>query len=143
MQRDEDMKQKLLYRETLERQQQTKDYEKRFYGNMSRVEKEMNRYDLRTYKKNENELNCMIPGIRNIPSVGSQPTRGGHQLIKMQQELLNSSSVKDVSRPGIGTAKTNASAQVSSPIGGNNASILADDKSKKLRVTQNEQWRPE
>ncbi len=45
---------------------------------MSRVEKEMNRHDLRTYKKNETDLTCMIPGIRNIPSVGTQPTRGGH-----------------------------------------------------------------
>ena len=52
---------------------------------MSRVEKEFNRFDLRTYKKNQNDINCMIPGIRNIPSVGSQPTRGGDPLIKMHQ----------------------------------------------------------
>ena len=39
------------------------------------------------FKNNINEINCMIPGIRNIPSVGTRPLRGGDKFIKMQMDI--------------------------------------------------------
>lgn len=91
---------------------------------MSRVEKEFNRFDLRSYKKNQNEIGCMIPGIRNIPSVGSRPTRGGDPLIKMQQDMLNSAAT-----PQLKKNHTAAQLQANS-----SPSIVSDDKSKRERV---------
>ncbi len=85
--KDDKMKRQVLYKETLDRQKETQEYEKKYYGNMSRREKEFNRNDLRAYKNNVNEINCMIPGIRNIPSVGTRPLRGGDKFIKMQMDI--------------------------------------------------------
>lgn len=97
---------------------------------MSRVEKEFNRFDLRTYKKNQNDINCMIPGIRNIPSVGSQPTRGGDPLIKMHQQMLNSASFTDTNTASPMMKKNNTTATLVTPANGNSPSIVSDGKSK-------------
>ena len=89
----------------------------------------MNRVDLRTYKKHENIFDCMIPGIKNIPSVGSQPTRGGDNLIKIQQQIAATGSLKNIESPHrqIGTAKTAASASVTpSNIKGGGITIGSD-----------------
>ena len=42
---------------------------------------------MRMFKNNINDINCMIPGIRNIPSVGTRPLRGGDKFIKMQMDI--------------------------------------------------------
>ena len=62
---------------------------------MSRREKEFNREDLRGYRQNVNDINCMIPGIRNIPSVGTRPLRGGDKFIKMQMDINSAARPQD------------------------------------------------
>ena len=42
---------------------------------------------MRMFKNNINDINCMIPGIRNILSVGTRPLRGGDKFIKMQMDI--------------------------------------------------------
>lgn len=96
--KDDKMKRQVLYRETLNRQKETQEYEKKYYGNMSRREKEFNRDDLRGYKQNVNDINCMIPGIRNIPSVGTRPLRGGDKFIKMQMDINSAAKPQE---PGV------------------------------------------
>ena len=50
---------------------------KQNYGKMTFQEKRINRNDLDHYKKYENSVNAMIPGINNLSSVGSRPLRKG------------------------------------------------------------------
>lgn len=53
---------------------------------------------MRMFKNNINDINCMIPGIRNIPSVGTRPLRGGDKYIKMQMDI---NSAAKPSEPGV------------------------------------------
>ena len=55
------------------------------------------------FKNNINDINCMIPGIRNIPSVGTRPLRGGDKYIKMQMDINSAakSSEPGVLQPGL------------------------------------------
>ena len=58
---------------------------------------------MRMFKNNINDINCMIPGIRNIPSVGTRPLRGGDKYIKMQMDINSAAkpSEQGVLQPGL------------------------------------------
>ena len=52
------------------------------YGTMTENERRFNKRDLSAYKVFENSMTAMVPGINNIPSVGSRPTcRGGKAIV--------------------------------------------------------------
>ena len=63
-----------MYRDTLQFQIDMKK-NKPNLGNMTHVEKKMNKKALHSYKANENAPHSMIPGISNIHSVGTCPTK--------------------------------------------------------------------
>jgi hypothetical protein len=70
--------QKRLYRETLQNQMTLNALNKFNYGKMTLQEKNINREDLRSYKnKDRNEVHALIPGIKNIPSIGTKPLMRG------------------------------------------------------------------
>jgi len=48
------------------------------FGKMTQQEKKLNWQDLANYKvKQAQNLNAMIPGLNNIPSIGTQPFHRG------------------------------------------------------------------
>ena len=49
---------------------------------MTGHEKKMNKKDLHDYKANEPYVQALIPGIHNIPSVGTSPLKRGVNLEK-------------------------------------------------------------
>mmetsp|Transcript_39954 Transcript_39954/g.39526 ORF Transcript_39954/g.39526 Transcript_39954/m.39526 type:complete len:330 (-) Transcript_39954:27-1016(-) len=70
--------QKNLYRETLQNQMTLNALNKHNYGKMTMQEKYLNRLDLKAYKNKErNTVKAMIPGIKNIPSIGTKPLMRG------------------------------------------------------------------
>lgn len=70
--------QKNLYRETLQNQMTLNALNKHNYGKMTMQEKHLNKPDLRSYKNRErNTVKAMIPGIKNINSVGTKPLMRG------------------------------------------------------------------
>jgi hypothetical protein len=78
MKRQEMGDQKNLYKETLQNQMTLNALGKHNYGKMTLQEKHLNRPDLRAFKnKDRNGLQAMIPGIKNIQSVGTKPLLRG------------------------------------------------------------------
>lgn len=74
-----------LLKETLLNQMQMNELTKKNFGKMTQVEKKLNIDDLRNYKnKQPTQVNSMIPGIKNIPSVGSKPLMRG--ALKMMED---------------------------------------------------------
>lgn len=70
--------QKHLYRETLQNQMTLNALNKYNYGKMTLQEKHLNKTDLRSYKnKDRNTVHALIPGIKNIQSVGTKPLMRG------------------------------------------------------------------
>lgn len=69
---DDNMKRK-LYRDALEFQKGYHDYNKNHLGQMTKMEKKLNKHDLRSYKEKKTDYEGMIPGIHNLNSVGSRP----------------------------------------------------------------------
>lgn len=72
--RKEQQDQRNAYKETLDNQVGMNTLNKGNYGKMTYQEKKLNRVDLHAYKKKDlNNVNAMIPGIKNIDSIGSKP----------------------------------------------------------------------
>ena len=72
--KDNNLAQQNLLRETLLNQMKMNDLNKKNFGKMTLVEKRLNRNDLQSYKhKERNTVNAMVPGINNFNSVGSKP----------------------------------------------------------------------
>ena len=70
--------QRNLYKETLQNQMTLNALNKYNYGKMTMQEKHLNKEDLRSYKnKDRNSIHALIPGIKNIDSVGSKPLLRG------------------------------------------------------------------
>ena len=70
--------QKNLYRETLQNQMTLNALNKHNFGKMTMNEKYLNKPDLRAYKNKErNSIKAMIPGIKNISSIGTKPLMRG------------------------------------------------------------------
>lgn len=72
-QAEEDKNRRKLYRDALEYQKGYQDYNKKHLGQMTKMEKMLNKHDLKTFKNGKVEYEGMIPGINNIASVGSKP----------------------------------------------------------------------
>lgn len=70
--------QKNLYRETLQNQMTLNALNKHNFGKMTMQEKHLNKPDLKAYKNKErNTIKAMIPGIKNINSIGTKPLMRG------------------------------------------------------------------
>ena len=70
--------QRNLYRETLQNQMTLNALNKHNFGKMTMQEKHLNKPDLKAYKNKErNTVKALIPGIKNIPSVGTKPLMRG------------------------------------------------------------------
>ena len=70
--------QRNLYKETLQNQMTLNALNKYNYGKMTMQEKYLNKNDLKSYKNKErNTIHALIPGIKNIDSVGSKPLLRG------------------------------------------------------------------
>lgn len=70
--------QRNLYKETLQNQMTLNAMNKYNYGKMTLQEKHLNKSDLKSYKnKDRNGIHALIPGIKNIPSVGTKPLMRG------------------------------------------------------------------
>ena len=90
--KEQDKMNKLKYGDTLKQQMELKNSHS--YGIMTDVEKKLNKPDLSGYKHAKRDINCVIPGINHIESIGSKATyRTGIKLspsnnnIKMDQSL--------------------------------------------------------
>lgn len=62
-----------LYREALEFQKGYQEYNKSHLGQMTQMEKKLNKPDLKLYKQKQVGYQGMVPGIHNLNSVGSKP----------------------------------------------------------------------
>ncbi len=58
----------MTYKEMLD-QQINVQKQLKLYGNMTNVEKQMNKEDLEAYKNKKTEYNALIPGINNMKTV--------------------------------------------------------------------------
>ena len=66
------------------------------YGTMTQEEKRINKSNLHNYKANDHQIIAMIPGIYNIPSVGTSPTlRGRATLVTEGDELQKKLDAND------------------------------------------------
>lgn len=70
--------QRHLYRETLQNQMSLNALNKYNYGKMTLQEKHLNKEDLRSFKnKDRNTVHALVPGIKNLPSIGTKPLMRG------------------------------------------------------------------
>lgn len=69
---------KRMYKETLDNQVKMNFLNRNNYGKMTYQEKKINRTDLHSYKKHDlNTVHALIPGIKNIESIGTKPLQRG------------------------------------------------------------------
>ena len=69
---------------------------------MTAMEKRINKADLKHFKDKDSQVQAMIPGIHNIPSVGSGPTKRGLRQPNtgsLDPEVF-SNSLKQIPKPG-------------------------------------------
>ena len=70
--------QRHLYKEVLQNQMTLNALGRYNYGNMTHEEKNLNKADLRGYKDGDmRTMHCLVPGIKNLDSVGSKPLMRG------------------------------------------------------------------
>lgn len=62
-----------MYKDTLDYQKKIQTFNSKQLGSMTQMEKKMNRADLREFKNKKSHVNAMVPGIHNLPTVGSNP----------------------------------------------------------------------
>ena len=55
---------------------------------MTQEEKLFNKSNLHNYKANEHHLKAMIPGIYNLPSIGTSPTLRGKATLETEGDDL-------------------------------------------------------
>lgn len=72
LEKEEDKKNKLLYKDMLNKQVQCKNGNN--LGTMTQMEKMLNKPDLKGYKRADKSVHSLIPGINHIDSIGSKPT---------------------------------------------------------------------
>lgn len=70
---EEEEQKRKMYREALEIQKGYKEYNRNHLGQMTQIEKKMNKQDLKAFKQGKTDYEGMIPGIHNIDSIGSRP----------------------------------------------------------------------
>jgi len=89
VEKEETDQQKRMYRETLNNQAAMNELNRNNYGKMTFQEKKLNRADLRGYKnKDRRGPKAMIPGISNLPGVGSGPLgRGAVRMMEYADDV--------------------------------------------------------